>query len=156
MMKPDTLRGLLEPSNPQYNDIYALYEEIETLHKNYSGLQKHLEDTNASAEGRTRAKLHSLKMRNGLFKKNSKLYNEIYNQEYRYHISHSRGNESLNKEALNAETSQKPIDVINTTTEQRLDQQLESFERLVKNEKEYMFLMSRRYINMLRGALAFS
>ncbi|GBM63456.1 hypothetical protein AVEN_10191-1 [Araneus ventricosus] len=57
---------------------------------------------------------------------------------------------------MNAEKGPTSIDEINTTTEKRLDQQYEAFERLVKNEKEYMFLMSRRYIKMLRRALAFS
>ncbi|GBN77114.1 hypothetical protein AVEN_158035-1 [Araneus ventricosus] len=57
---------------------------------------------------------------------------------------------------MNVEMSQKSFNLFNTTTEQRLEQRLQSFERLVKNEKEYMFLMSRRYIKMLRRALAFS
>ncbi|GBN77113.1 hypothetical protein AVEN_158034-1 [Araneus ventricosus] len=57
---------------------------------------------------------------------------------------------------MNAEKCPTSIDEINTTAEKRLDQQYESFERLVKNEKEYMFLISRRYIKMLRRALAFS
>ncbi|GBL91139.1 hypothetical protein AVEN_13940-1 [Araneus ventricosus] len=142
--------------DPPNKDDEAFYKEIENLQKNYSGLLQHFQNTNASPMEQTKEMLNFLAMREDIFRRNPKLYNEIYNQEHKFHnSSNSRGNEALKKAAMNVEINQKSINLFNTTIEQRLEQQLQSFERLVKNEKEYMFLMSRRYIKMLRRALAF-